>query len=219
MSVNETATLNLNDFYTVLRERHSVRAYDPDVKISKEELGEMLELATSAPSSSNLQPWRFLVIDDQKLKEELYPIANNQQQVLDASAVIAVLGDLKSFEQAENIYSSTVKAGFMDEATKTAFVERLNKGYGGMGPEKLHQVNLLDAGLVSMQFMLVAKAKGYDTVPMGGFNPDKFSEAYNLPDTLKPLLLIAVGKAAKPARSTVRLPLEQITYWNKVEKK
>ncbi|WP_410770526.1 nitroreductase family protein [Fontibacillus sp. BL9] len=214
MGVNET--VNLNEFYTVLQERHSVRVYDPSVKISREELKEMLELATSAPSSSNLQPWRFLVIDDENLKEQLLPIANNQQQVVDASAVIAVLGDLRSFEQADNIYAKAVEKGAMDEATKTVFVERLTKGYGSLGPERLHQVNLLDAGLVSMQLMLIAKAKGYDTVPMGGFNAEKFAEAYALPETLKPILLIAVGKAARAAHGTARLPIDQITHWNTI---
>lgn len=214
MSVKET--VNLNEFYTVLEERHSVRLYDPTVKISREEIKEILELSISAPSSSNLQPWRFLVIDDQNLKEQLLPIASNQQQVVDASAVIAVLGDLKSYEQAEAIYSKAVEAGYMDEATKTAFVERLHKGYGGMGAERLHQVNLFDAGLVSMQLMLVAKAKGYDTVPMGGFHADKFAEAFNLPDSLKPILLIAVGKAARAAHKTVRLSVDEVTHWNTI---
>ncbi|RCX16671.1 nitroreductase [Fontibacillus phaseoli] len=214
MSVKET--VNLNEFYTVLEERRSVRIYDPSVKISREELKEMLELATSAPSSSNLQPWRFLVIDDQNLKEQLLPIANNQQQVVDASAVIAVLGDLKSFEQADNIYAKAVEKGAMDEATKTAFVERLVNMYGSLGPERLHQVNLFDAGLVSMQLMQIAKAKGYDTVPMGGFNAEKFAEAYALPETLKPILLIAVGKASKAAHGTARLPIDQITHWNTI---
>lgn len=216
MSAKETLneTVNLDDFYTVLRERHSVRVYDPSVKISRDELKEMLNLAVSAPSSSNLQPWRFLVIDDQNLKEQLLPIAYNQQQVVEASAVIAVLGDLKSIEQAEAIYSSALEAGYMDEGTKKAFVERVHQTYGGLEPERLHLINVFDAGLVSMQLMLIAKAKGYDTVPMGGFNAVKFAEAYALPDTLKPILLIAIGKAAKEAHPTVRLPLDQITYWN-----
>ncbi|ETT65684.1 NAD(P)H nitroreductase [Paenibacillus sp. FSL H8-457] len=51
--------------------------------------------ATLAPSAANLQPWRFLVIDSPELKQKLLPIASNQQQVVEASAVIAVLGDLE----------------------------------------------------------------------------------------------------------------------------
>ncbi|MEK4513214.1 nitroreductase family protein [Paenibacillus anaericanus] len=206
--------LQLQDIYTLMNERHSVRSYDPTVKISREEMTEMLELSATAPSSSNLQPWRFLVIDDADLKQKLLPIANNQQQVIEASAVIAVLGDLRSFEQAEAIYSKSVEGGFMTEEIKQGFVERLQKTYGGLPPERLHLINTFDAGLITMQLMLVAKAKGYDTVPMGGYNAEKFAEAFELPETLKPILLLAIGKAAKPAHSTPRLPVEQVTYWN-----
>ncbi|MDQ0089759.1 nitroreductase [Paenibacillus anaericanus] len=206
--------LQLQDIYALMNERHSVRSYDPTFKISREEMTEMLELSATAPSSSNLQPWRFLVIDDADLKQKLLPIANNQQQVIEASAVIAVLGDLRSFEQAEAIYSKSVEGGFMTEEIKQGFVERLQKTYGGLPPERLHLINTFDAGLITMQLMLVAKAKGYDTVPMGGYNAEKFAEAFELPETLKPILLLAIGKAAKPAHSTPRLPVEQVTYWN-----
>lgn len=206
--------IDLHDFYTVLRERHSVRLYDPNVKIPRDELKEIVELSLSAPSSSNMQPWRFLIIDEDGLKQKLLPIANNQQQVIDASAVIAVLGDLRSYERAEAIYSKAVELGAMTEEIKQNFVERIQKAYGGMGPERLHQVNLLDAGLISMQLMLIAKTKGYDTVPMAGYNAEQFAEAFEVPETLKPILLIAIGKAAKPAHATPRLPIDEVTYWN-----
>lgn len=206
--------LQLQDVYTLMNERHSVRSYDPTIKISREEMTEMLELSATAPSSSNLQPWRFLVIDDADLKQRLLPIANNQQQVIEASAVIAVLGDLRSFEQADAIYSKAVEGGFMTEEIKQGFVDRLQKTYGGIPPERLHLINTFDAGLITMQLMLVAKAKGYDTVPMGGYNAEKFQEAFELPETLKPILLLAIGKAAKPAHSTPRLSVDQMTYWN-----
>ena len=55
------------DFQTVIQERHSVRQYDPSVKIPREEMEAILKDATLAPSSSNLRPWRFLVIDDAEL--------------------------------------------------------------------------------------------------------------------------------------------------------
>lgn len=82
-------------FFDVIRKRRSVRSYDPENKISREELTEILRQATLAPSAANLQPWRFLVIDSPALKQKLLPIAFNQQQLVEASAVIAVLGDLE----------------------------------------------------------------------------------------------------------------------------
>lgn len=119
-----TNMLESQKFLEVIKERRSVRHYDSTVKISREEMTEILELATLAPSSSNLQPWRFLVIDKPELKQKLLPIAYNQQQVVEASAVIAVLGDVESYKKAEKIYGQAVEAGFMSEDTAKSFIER-----------------------------------------------------------------------------------------------
>lgn len=202
------------DFHQVLKERHSVRYYDPTVKISKAELEEILAEATLAPSSSNLQPWRFLVIDDQELKQKLHPIAYNQKQVLDASAVIAVFGDMEWFERAEQIYTASVEAGYMTEEVKQQFVATANNGYRNMDDARKKSIVHIDGGLVSMQLMLAARARGYDTVPMGGFDGAKFKEAFEVPAHYENIMLIAVGKAAQPGRPTVRLPLSEITSWN-----
>ncbi|MEG0473553.1 MAG: nitroreductase family protein, partial [Solibacillus sp.] len=86
-------TTTTKDLYTIMQERKSVRQYDSTFKMTQAQLEEILTEATSAPSSSNLQPWRFLVIQDEETKKELRIIANNQEQVETSSAVIAVLGD------------------------------------------------------------------------------------------------------------------------------
>lgn len=62
-----------NDFDNIVLERHSVKAYDPEVKISREEMTEILAKASRAPSAINMQPWRFLVIDSAEGKEKLAP--------------------------------------------------------------------------------------------------------------------------------------------------
>ncbi|MDM5333071.1 nitroreductase family protein [Ureibacillus composti] len=209
--------LKTEAFLDVIQERRSVRTYDPTVKISREEMSEILKLATLAPSSSNLQPWRFLVIDTPELKEKLLPIANNQQQVVEASAVIAVLGDVKSYEKAEKIYGQAVEAGFMPEETASSFIERTVGMYSSLPSEVARQIVYTDGGLVSMQLMLVARSKGYDTVPMGGYNKAKFVEAFGISEQYVPVLLIAIGKAAKPGHQTTRLPLEDVVFFNEMK--
>ena len=72
-----TTTLDSN-LYSVMNARKSVRVFDPNATIGKEEIAEMLKLATIAPSSSNLQSWSFIVFQDAELKKELKKIANNQ---------------------------------------------------------------------------------------------------------------------------------------------
>jgi nitroreductase len=202
-----TLTKSLSE---VIKERHSVRKYDSSYKISQQEIKDMLKEATQAPSSSNLQPWRFIVIQDQETKKELRAIANNQEQVETASAVIAVLGDKEMYKSVEKVYRSAYEAGFMDEANMNRLIEGTNKTYPLAPVETLKNIASYDAGLVSMQLMLIAKDRGYDTVPMGGFDKDKFVKMFNVSDRLFPVVLISIGKAAAPAFNTTRLPLEDV---------
>jgi nitroreductase len=202
-----TLTKSLSE---VIKERHSVRKYDSSYKISQEEIKEMLKEATQAPSSSNLQPWRFIVIQDQEVKKELRAVANNQEQVETASAVIAVLGDKEMYKNVEKVYRSAFEAGLMDEANMNRLIEGTNKTYPFASEEILKNIASYDAGLVSMQLMLIAKDRGYDTVPMGGFDKEKFVKMFNIDDRLFPIVLISVGKAAAPAFNTTRLPLEDV---------
>jgi nitroreductase len=212
--MSTTKTLQNPAFSTVIRERHSVRSYDPTFKISKEEMSELLGDAILAPSSSNVQPWRFLVIDSQPLKEKLLPIANNQQQVVEASAIIAVLGDLEGYKLVDKIYNRAHEAGFMSEEIKNTFITNTTKMYSSLPPEVASRIIYTDGGLVSMQLMLAAKARGYDTVPMGGYNREKFVEAFGIGERYIPIMLIAVGKAAKEGHPSVRLTVDVVASWN-----
>ncbi|RRN70851.1 nitroreductase family protein [Peribacillus simplex] len=203
------------DFITVAKERRSVRQYDAEYVMTEEEIREILEVAIQAPSSSNLQPWRFLVIQDKQTQQELLPIANNQQQIVDASAVIAVLADIEGYKNAERIYGELVNKGIMKNEIKEPYVASIIHNYGNFSAEKALSVAMIDGGLVSMQIMLAAKAKGYDTVPMGGFDEAKFVDAFNVPENFKPVMLISLGKGTKAGFEKVRLPLDTLLTWNK----
>jgi nitroreductase len=195
---------------TLIRERRSVRKYDPNFKISQEEILDMLKEAALAPSSSNLQPWKFLVIQDEETKKELRMIANNQEQVETSSAVIAVLGDREMYRNGEKVYRSSFDAGYMDEATMNRMIDNTNKLYPSAPVGIRENIASFDAGLISMQLMLIARDRGYDTVPMGGFNKQQFIEKFNIDDRYVPVLLLPLGKAALPGHPTTRIPVEEI---------
>jgi nitroreductase len=194
----------------IIKDRHSVRNYDPSYIIQREEIEEILRGATLAPSSSNLQPWRFVVVEDQAAKKELRSIAYNQEQVEMASAVIVVLGDLEMFKSAEKVYQSAAESGFMTEENRKKMTDNTVNLYSKASDEMRKNIANYDAGLVSMQIMLIAKDRGYDTVPMSGFNKEKFVEKFNIPNRFYPIVLIPIGKAAAPAHPTTRLPLEEV---------
>ncbi|MGE6258095.1 nitroreductase family protein [Heyndrickxia sporothermodurans] len=195
---------------TIIKERKSVRIYDPNYIIPKEDIEEILKEATLAPSSSNLQSWKFLVISDPTIKKELRAIANNQEQVETSSAIIAVLGDVDAYKNVERIYKSGYEKGYIDEASMERVIKSTYNTYPNAPLEVRKNIASFDAGLVSMQLMLIAKSKGYDTVTMGGFDKEKFVEKFNIEDRYIPIVLIAIGKAAGPAFNSTRLPLDEV---------
>lgn len=200
---------------SIMKARKSVRVFDPSFTIEKEEITEMLELATVAPSSSNLQSWRFLVFKDTELKNDLKDIANsdvgmNPTAIEGASAVIAIVGDTKAYNKVEQIYTQNVAEGHMDDAIKDRTIAGTRAMYPSKAREDLMNVASFDAGLVSMQLLLIAKEKGFDSLVMGGFDKVKFAEKFNLPENEFPIVLIALGKAAVPAYGSSRLPLDEI---------
>jgi len=208
-------TTRNNDFQQILLGRRSIRKYDSSVKISKEEMAEMIEDATRAPSSVNMQPWRFLVIESEEGKATLAPLARfNQLQVETSSAMIAVFGDLNSFENGEEIYSKAVELGYMPTEVKEKQMAALTNYYANLSPEVNKETVLIDGGLVSMQFMLTARAHGYDTCPIGGFEKDQIAEAFGMDkERYVPVMLISIGKADGAGYQSVRLPVETIAEW------
>ncbi|MGN7409068.1 MULTISPECIES: nitroreductase family protein [unclassified Sporosarcina] len=193
---------------TLIKERRSVRKYDPDFTIEKNEILEMLEQATLAPSTSNLQPWEFLVFLDAEERKDLRKIAYNQEQIETASAVIAVLGDKEFYKNIDPVYDSMSEAGFVDEASKAVLVGNAHKAYPHAPEESRKNMATFDSGLAAMQFMLIAKERGYATGPMGGFDKVKFAQRFNISERYFPIVLITLGKENAPAYSTTRIAIE-----------
>ncbi len=69
------------------------------------------------------------MIEDKERKQALLPIANNQKQVVDASVVVAILGDLEADKNAEQVYGGAVRAGAMTEEIKNMMVGQITGAY------------------------------------------------------------------------------------------
>lgn len=212
---NANTNVKTNDFKEIALGRRSIKEYDPSVKISREEMTEILTEATRAPSSINLQPWRFLVIDSPEGKATLAPLASfNQRQVETSSAVIAVFGDLNNFDNFEQIFGEAVELGYMPKEIKEMQQEKVAAHFAALDPVVNKETVLIDGGLVSMQLMLVARAHGYDTNAIGGYDKAKIAEAFGLDkDRYVPVMLISMGKGVNDGHPSTRLPIDQIAQW------
>lgn len=209
-----TSQIVLN-FNEVIHNRRTIKKYDPEVKISREEMSQILMEATLAPSSFNLQPWRFVVLESQEAKEKLIELAPfNSTQIFTSSAVIAVFGDLQFADRADEIYGKAVELGHMPQEMKEKILSTVVPLFERFSVQDKRESIMVDGGLVSMQLLLTAHAHGYATNPMAGFNKEKIAEAFEL-DAARyiPIIIISIGKAAADGRPPVRLPVRDITQW------
>ncbi|MEW8966420.1 nitroreductase family protein [Exiguobacterium alkaliphilum] len=208
------ATTFKNDtFQDVVLGRKSIRVYDENVKISKEEMLEMIQEATMAPSSVNMQPWRFVVVESPEAKETLKPLIKfNVRQNDTSAAMLLIFGDMECYELGEQIYDQAVAEGKMPEDVRDQQLATILPYYKNLSKQEMNDIVKIDSSLAAMQFMLVARAHGYDTNPIGGFEKDQLAEAFGLDkDRYVPVMILSVGKAAEEGYQSVRLDAETIT--------
>ena len=198
------------EFFDVIKGRKSVKYFDPNVKIKREEIIEMLNEANLAPSSCNLQPWRYIVVDTPEGKENLGSANYNKIQNDTSAAMIIVLGDLNHYGKFDEIYGEAVEKGYMTEEVKDGFEKGMGPQLENLPTDKNREGVYFDCGLWTMQFANIAYAKGYDTNIIGGFVREKVAELFELEENLIPVMLIALGKKEKDARPTVRMKAENL---------
>ena len=202
-----------NDFSDIVYNRRSIRKFDTSVKIPREEMLEILDKTVTAPSSVNMQPWRFVVVDSEAGKDKLKPfVSYNSVQNETSSAMVLIFADLKSQERAEEIYGKAVTQGKMPEEVKEKQLSSIVPMYENAPFEVMNEIIHIDSSLAAMQLMLVARSYGYDTNAIGGYKKDGLAKAFGLDeDRHVPILIIALGKADEEGFESVRLDASDVT--------
>ncbi len=182
-----------------LLERRSIRIYDETVKISDDELKQIILEANLAPSSMNMQPWRYVIISSDAAKEKLRPaLYGNLKQLETSAAMIVVFNDLHKFELAEKIYDTAVEKGLMPKDVREKQLTNIRNMAQKVDLSKLNVSGMIDCGLAAMNLMYVAREHGYDTCPIGGFNHEMIHDVVDLDkDRYSPVMIISIGKAAE----------------------
>ena len=181
------------DTFDAINQRRSVKAFDQTHRFSVAEETNLLEAAIQSPTSFNIQNWRFVIVRDPTLRLRIRAAAADQAPVTDASLLIVLTADLKAWQKSPERYWRNASADVQKLAVgwMVPFYE---------GKEQLQRDEAMrSCGIAGQTIMLAAKAMGYDSCPMIGFDPVKVAEIINLPSDHVIGFMIAVGKAAKPA--------------------
>jgi nitroreductase len=185
--------------------RRSVRRYEP-TPVPEADLREILRLVSLAPSANNIQPWRFVVVRDPALKQQLKAASYGQAQVENAPAVIVMYTDMADMlAHADEVVHPALPVERRDET-----VARLQASFGAQ-PEAEREAFGAGQGYIALGYlMLVAQSLGYATVPMLGFEADKVKAILDLPAHVQIPAIVPIGVAAEEGFPTHRHAVDRI---------
>lgn len=217
-------TTNLDAFTKVVTSRRSVRKFT-DREIPEDVLQDCLDMALLAPSSSNFQPWEFIVIDSPALRQQANKICMNQNAARTANKLIVCIARTDTWEQhskdmldyypinpipkiVKTYYQKLAPMEFKLGPMKT-FVPikwalvRVQRLQGRVLPEPRYGLNgikhwaITSTSLAVENLMLAFRAHGFDTCPMGGFDEAALKKLLGLGKHQHIIMVIGAGERAE----------------------
>jgi len=194
----------------ITQHRRAVKKYDTGYQISESDFNELMEQAMQAPSSFNIQHWRFVDVQDTEARQKIREAAWDQAQVTEASRLLVLCADVKAWEKDAARYWDNAPQEVSD-----IMVPMIKDFYDGREWIQRDEA-LRSVGIVAEALMMNATAMGLDTCPMIGFDQDVVGEIINLPEDHIIGMMITLGKRREePFPHGGRLSLDKTVITNK----
>jgi nitroreductase len=201
---------DIMEFKDIVMQGYATKKFDGR-KISEEKIGELLELVRFAPSALNLQPWKIKIVSDQKIKDQLRPATNNQEQITSCSHLLVFCAD-PDYEGLIRRLGTLLQSQGAPEAVKNMVIGMARDFTGKMQPEQKLAWSQAQTYLALGNALNGAKALGFDSCPMGGFDQKEYTRILKIPPPLVPVMLCPVGYAADKPMPKIRFPREDIVF-------
>ncbi len=193
------------DTFEAIKTRRAVKHYDPNHQMTGDEIEQLMSLVKLSPTAFNIQNFRFVSVQDQSLRESIRAVSWDQAQVTDASLLLILCADLKAWEKQPARYWDNAP-----EEVRDFMLPAIDQYYRDKEQVQRDEA-MRSCGIAAQTIMLAAKAMGYDTCPMDGFDFDAVAKLINLPDDHVIAMFVAVGKATKAAwERPSQLPIDEI---------
>lgn len=209
---------NYDALMDVVRNRMTVRAFDPSREVPREHYEMILEAARHAPSGANAQPWHFIVVTEQPLKDTIMEYFR-QEQVARAK--------LKMKFPTPDYRGLATAPGFIVVASDFRWVRAfpvLNDGseLDRMYKENAERILLQSVSAATMSAHLAAAALGYNVWWVTAIGQQKAQEAMKpllgIPEELSVLDIMCFGRAAKQPYKRWKKSLGEIMSWNRFDR-
>jgi nitroreductase len=172
--------------------RRSIKSYDPAHRMTEAEIRQLLEAAMQSPTAFNIQNWRFVTVLDPEVRKQIRTVGWDQAQITDASLLIVMCADKDAWKKEPARYWKNAAQPIQD-----FLVPAIGQYYSGHDQVQRDEC-MRSCAFAGMTIMLAAKAMGYDSSPMDGFDFDAVGKIIKLPDDHVISFMLAIGKATQP---------------------
>ena len=174
------------EFLEMMNFRHACKMFDETKKITDEDMHYILEVGQKSPSSFGMEAWKFLVITNDKLREELKPFCWNQPQITTCSHLVVVLAGIDTLKVESGVVRSQLMRRNLPKDKLDSFIElyasHLNDTLASN--EKIYQWSARQTYIASANMMSAAAFIGIDSCPIEGFEKENVEKVLKL-DTSK----------------------------------
>lgn len=192
--------------------RRAVKHFDATHRMEQSEIDSLLRLAMLSPTAFNLQNWRFVVVTDELLRQEIRTAAWGQAQVTDASLFIILCADLKAWDRGPSRYWDNAPQEVQD------FMIPAIDAYYRDKDQVQRDEAMRSCGIAAQTLMLAAQEMGYDSCPMDGFDFDKVGELIQLPHDHVVTMFVTIGKGiVAPFARPTQLEVDEVVIQNRFD--
>lgn len=190
--------------------RRSIKAFDPEHRFTEEEETQLLSSMIQAPTSFNIQHWRFVILRDADLRTKIRKeLGNDQAQMTDASLLVLFTADTKAWQKEPSRYWQHSPKEVSD--LLVGWMGPFHEGREWLQRDEAQR----SIGMAMQTLMLAAQGMGYQSCPMIGFEIEEVAKLINLPDDHVMGPMVAVGKGTKdPWPKPGQLTLDELVVEN-----
>lgn len=175
--------------------RHATKAYDPSKKVSEEDLNKILEAARLAPTSSGLQQFRVIVVENKELREKLVPGALNPECMVECSHLLVFTAwDEYTPERIDAIYDLTTQKRDLPQGRFSSYTDKIKEIFAQQTKEQ-HFNHASKQSYIGLGLSMAQAAElKIDTTPAEGFDNKVIDSVLELDKLgLKSVCLLYVG--------------------------
>ncbi|QDQ27918.1 nitroreductase family protein [Chitinimonas arctica] len=185
-----------NPIKSLIESRVSTNYYDSDRQLSDEQIEELVQLATRAPTAYNFQNWKFIAVRSPEAKQRLAAASFGQRKVVDAAVTFIICGTLAAHEQLPSVLLPSVSAGIITPSTFDTWIGMAQRSHID-NPVLQRDEAIRSASLAAMTLILAAQGMGLATCAMSGFDAEALKRDFTLAANDLPVIMVTVGYTAE----------------------